>query len=132
MTNEERGFRPKPVKNLVVQSLDDELLIYDTNRNKAHCLNSGMRAVWEQCDGKSNLINILENLQKKNVKHLTIDYVRLALQQLLNEQLLEPSPANSVLTGISRREVFRKIGAGALIALPVIASVAIPTPAEAA
>ena len=132
MRNEDLSFRPKPADHLIVQCVDDELLIYDTEKNKAHCLNSGMRAVWEHCDGKNSLIDILKSLQRKDGKHFTIDYVRLAIKRLLNEQLLEVNVASSLLPAISRRNVIRKIGAGALIALPVIVSVAIPTPAEAA
>jgi hypothetical protein len=132
MTHEERDFRPRPVSHLVVQCLDDELLIYDTKEDKAHCLNPGMWAVWEQCDGESSLLEILDKLQKKNDRRLTIDHVRLAIKQLLNAQLLEVTPSNTILNGLSRRQIMRKMGKGALVALPVIASVAIPTPAEAA
>src|SRR6185295_11975632 len=114
MTNENWSFRPRPVNHLIIQKLDDELLIYDTNKNKAHCLNSGLRAVWEQCDGKSSLSDILQNLQKKNGKRLTINYVRLAIKQLLNEQLLEADTSNSILKDVSRRDVMRKIGTGVL------------------
>jgi hypothetical protein len=91
-----------------------------------------MRVVWEQCDGKNSLTNILDNLQMKNGRHLTIGYVQLALKRLTDEGLLNAGADNSILNGISRRSVIKKIGAGGLVALPIIASIAIPTPAEAA
>ena len=37
---------------LVVQEMPDELLVYDTENNKAHCLNTTAAFVWKSCDGK--------------------------------------------------------------------------------
>jgi len=132
MTNEDGHFRPRPVDHLIIQNLDDELLIYDTSNNKAHCLNSSLRAVWEQCDGNRSLPDIVANLQKTYGRQFSSDHVRLALKQLRSQRLLQNDLPNSKLKGISRRDVVRKIGRGALAAVPLIASVAIPTPAEAA
>jgi hypothetical protein len=133
VTYQERDWRPAQASHLVIQQLDEELLIYDTVRNKAHCLNSSMREVWERCDGHSSFLDIVKSLSKKNGKAWNADIVRLALKQLVNKRLLENHPlVTADWKHVSRRHVMKKIGVGALVALPVIASVAIPTPAEAA
>jgi hypothetical protein len=36
---------------LVIQDLPEEILVYDLNTNKAHCLNQTAAYVWQACDG---------------------------------------------------------------------------------
>ncbi|HEY0004483.1 MAG TPA: hypothetical protein VGB17_06700, partial [Pyrinomonadaceae bacterium] len=38
-------------EGLVVRELADELLVYDTRRDRAHCLNKTASLVWQRCDG---------------------------------------------------------------------------------
>jgi hypothetical protein len=45
-------------KELVVQELKGELLIYDLSTNKAFCLNETSALVWQLCDGKSSISEI--------------------------------------------------------------------------
>ena len=40
--------------NLVIRELDDETLVYDMERDEAHCLNQTAALVWKQCDGKNH------------------------------------------------------------------------------
>ncbi len=40
-------------KDVVVQELPDEVLIYDLKSNKAMCLNEISAFVWHNCDGKN-------------------------------------------------------------------------------
>ena len=50
--------------NLVIRELDDETLVYDMERDEAHCLNQTAALVWQQCDGKTTAAQaarILEN-----------------------------------------------------------------------
>ena len=41
-------------QGLVVQEMPDEVLIYDLDTNKAHCLNQTAAFVWKSCDGKKH------------------------------------------------------------------------------
>lgn len=43
---------------LIVKDLPDEVLVYDLDRDKAHCLNHTAGMVWKNCDGKSNVTEI--------------------------------------------------------------------------
>jgi hypothetical protein len=38
---------------LVIQDMPDEVLVYDLDTNKAHCLNKSAAFVWRSCDGKN-------------------------------------------------------------------------------
>jgi hypothetical protein len=59
------------------------------------------------------------------------DFVLLALEELGREGLLESS-VETGLGKISRREALRKVGVGTMIALPLVASLAVPNTALAA
>src|SRR5512144_611272 len=54
-----QGYKPKVRgSDLLVQQLGDELLVYDLERNVAHCLNGIAAAVWTLCDGERTVAQI--------------------------------------------------------------------------
>ncbi len=111
--------------DLVIRELDDETLVYDTERDEAHCLNRSAALVWEQCDGKTTAREAARFLQSKFSASVDEDIVWLAVKQLERFHLIEPgrkSPA------VSRRTLMLKYAPAAL-ALPVIMSITAPTPA---
>jgi len=112
---------------LVVQEMPDEVLVYDLNTNKAHCLNQTAAKVWMASDGKTSVSQIAANLGKGGNE----DLVWLAIDQLNETNLLESKVA-SPFGNQSRRDVIKKIGLASLVALPVIASLVAPQNALAA
>lgn len=44
---------------LVVQEMPDEVLVYDMDTNKAHCLNQSAAFIWKSCDGSMDLPAVL-------------------------------------------------------------------------
>lgn len=122
------GIDNKPVcsrNDLVVQELDGEILIYDLKENKAFCLNETSARVWRSCDGSKTMAEIGRELGHE-------DMAWLALNDLKKEKLIEfQSKTPSRFAGMSRREVVRKIGVGAMVALPIVASLAAPPVAHA-
>lgn len=121
--------------SLVIDELPDELLIYDLDRHKAHCLNQTAALIWQNCDGKSNVAQIARRLTKKLQVPFSEDLVWLALSQLEKLHLLEQSKSLSVppqFLGMSRRKMIRNLGLAAAVAVPVITSIVAPTAAEAA
>ena len=118
---------------IIVKELQEEVLVYDLDRDKAHCLNRSAAAVWQCCDGRTTPTQIASKLEKRTGQAIDEKLVWLALDQLYHEQLLEDRidwPA--AMPRISRREAVRLIGMGAAIALPVVISITAPTPAQAA
>lgn len=124
----------KPVarhEGLVVQEMPEEVLVYDLNTNKAHCLNKSAAAVWKNCDGTNSISDIAAILKNEFKTPVTEDFVWLAVDQLSNDALLEEkltAPSN----GLSRREALRRVALASLVALPVVASLTAPTAAQAA
>ena len=111
---------------LVVQEVPDEVLVFDLDSNKAHCLNDTAAMVWKHCDGKTSVPEIATFITKRSGKSASSDLVWLAIDQLTENNLLETAPS-SPLKGQTRREVIKKIGLASVIALPVVASLVAPS-----
>lgn len=136
--DEEKGELMTPharEDGLVVKELPDELLVYDTERHRAHCLNPTAALVWKHCDGGKSVEQIAELLRAElDVPHAE-KLVWSALHRLGKARLLrEPMSPPPEVARCSRRELVRRLGlVGALAVLvPVVTSIVAPTPAEAA
>lgn len=116
---------------LVVQDVPDEVLVYDLDTNKAHCLNKTAAMVWQSCDGTRTVPQIAEHVGSLSGEKVSDDFVWLAIDQLNESDLLERSVAAD-FKGMSRRDVIKRIGLTSMIALPVIASLVAPPTAMAA
>ena len=120
-------------EGLVIHELPDELLVYDKVRDQAHCLNQTAALVWRACDGHCAPSEIAHQLTTELAVAVSEDLVLLTLVQLeeihLLEQLETVAPS---FAGMSRRQMARSLGLGAAVVLPVITSILVPTPAQAA
>ena len=125
------SHRPLARKDgLVVQEMPDELLVYDATADKAHCLNSTATAVWTSCDGARTVGDLSAMFDAEAGSERGEGLVLLALEQLQENELLQsPVPLGPTY---SRRDLVRRIGLASLIALPVVASLAIPRAVMAA
>lgn len=115
---------------LVVQEMPEEVLVYDLETNKAHCLNDTASMVWKACDGRSSVEDIARTLGHASNTEVSDDLVWLAIDQLNTKNLLE-RPFEQTFKGQSRREAIKKIGLASMIALPVVASLVAPQSALA-
>ena len=114
-------------EDFVIRELDDETLVYDTRRDKAHCLNSTSALVWNYCDGKTSAAQAARSLQNELDVAIDTDLVWLAVKQLERFHLVE---SNGKSPSVSRRDLVLKYAPAAL-ALPVIISISAPAPAQA-
>lgn len=125
----------KPVarkEGLVIQELPDEILIYDLERDKAHCLNQTAALVWQRCDGHATTSAIAQSLATELDTPVDENVVWLALDQLGRNDLLERQPVPPpMLAGLNRREMVRALGIAAAVAVPVVTSILAPTPTQA-
>lgn len=119
-------------EGLIVEQMPDEVLVYDLERHKAHCLNRTAAFVWQNCDGKSDVSNIARRMEKEFNAKVSDDLVFLALDQLGKDHLLEKRVAlPAEMVNVSRRQVMRRIGLATAVALPVVISIMSPTAANA-
>src|SRR5512132_3032263 len=115
----------KRSQDLIVEELDDEVLVYDSNADRAHCLSPDAARVWRRCDGRTPIDGLAAQIG------LSAERVQTAVDELERCELLEEP---STLSGHTRRELtvkLAKVGAAAA-AVPLIVSVSAPTPAQAA
>lgn len=114
--------------NLVIRQLDDETLVYDMERDEAHCLNQTAALVWRHCDGKTTAMRAAQALGKELETPVDTDLIWLAVKQLERFRLIEGAKK---FPSVSRRDLVLKYAPVAL-ALPVIMSISAPTPAQGA
>ena len=118
-------FPTARTNGLVVQDVPNEVLVYDLESNKAHCLNQTAAMVWKACDGKTSVPDISRMIGSQTGEKVSDDLVWLAIDQLQENNLLE-TQVQTKFAGQSRREALKKIGMASMIALPIIASLAAP------
>ena len=117
-------------EGLVVRELPDELMVYDLERHKAHCLNATAAAVWRQCDGQTGPEEIGFRLAKEFGEPVETDVVWLALDQLSSLRLLGTPVLRA--HGVSRAQLLKRAGlVAAAISVPAVVSLAAPTAAMA-
>ena len=116
---------------LVVQDLADEVLVYDTERHKAHCLNRTAAAVWRHCDGQTTVAEMIPRLQHDLSTPVNDAVVWTAVEQLGKARLLtgEIRPAGYA-GGLSRREAMRLLGMAA-VTVPLVTTILAPRASEA-
>lgn len=109
-------------KDVVIQELGKEILVYDLLTHKAYHLNETATLVYKSCDGKTAFAEL--RIKTK----FTDEIIFLALDELKKENLLEEDDSySSPFAGVTRREVIRRVGLTSMIAFPVISSLVAPT-----
>jgi Coenzyme PQQ synthesis protein D (PqqD) len=121
------------VHDLVIDDLPDEVLVYDLESHKAHCLNRSAALVWRACDGESSSSEIAQKLTAELDTPFSEDLVLIALNQLEKLGLLEQEPTMPAhFAVLSRRQMIRNLGLAAAVAVPVVTSIVAPTAVQAA
>ena len=134
MKDKDRQRKPLARKDgLVIQELPDEVLVYDLDSDRAHCLNQTAAFVWQRCDGRNTTAQIARKLGQQFDCPVDEKIVWLALDQLGRNHLLERQPIPPpALMGMNRRAMVRSLGLAAALAIPVVTSILAPMPAQAA
>jgi hypothetical protein len=104
---------------LIIEELPDEVLVYDSDRDTALCLNRSIAFVWRHCDGKTTPERMARLVEQEFQVGEGCEIVSLALSRLEKAHLLT-APATIKFGELSRRELVRRLGVSAA-ALPVIA-----------
>jgi hypothetical protein len=122
-------WRPKAVKRqgLLVEETGSEVVVYNLEGYRVHCLNDQAVRIWGLCNGRRTIGQIAAGIDlaiAPKSKELVVGNVIAQLEKL---GLVEESPLAPAL--VSRRDMARRIGIGvaAMVALPLITSVTAPT-----
>jgi hypothetical protein len=127
VNNKARIARPIARRQgLVIQDLPDEVLVYDLDRDRAHCLNETAAFVWQRCDGRNSTAQIARTLGDQLNCEVDEKIVWLALDQLGRNHLLETPPlVPQSMTGMNRRAMVRALGIA--VTIPLVTSILAPT-----
>ena len=118
-------------RRLIARTIGDELLLFDEETSTAHCLNGIAGEMWMACEGRSSAASVTELLRPR-WPDIEEEVVWASLSKLAGAGLLEETTVQeNISTG--RRQLMRKLGFAAAVALPiVVTSVLIPSAASAA
>ena len=119
---------------MLSEPLEDELIVYDQDRDRAHCLNRTAALVWGHADGEHTIAELATILRTELDGIADEDLVWHAIDCLKMADLLEePPPRSRDAMRTSRRQFISKVGVigVASLLLPVITSVAAPPAAQA-
>jgi hypothetical protein len=120
-------------EGLIVRDLDDEVLVYDLERHKAHCLNKTAALIWRHCDGRTGVPRIKQILENDEGPSVHEDIVWFGLRELERTHLLQhPITNRSNRARVSRREAMKSIGFAVAVGLPLVTSILAPLASEAA
>jgi len=122
------SWLPKARKNdLLVETIENEVLVYDLRNSRAHCLNKNAAFLWDCCDGRTSLQQLAAKLQKQLGARDCAELVTIALQDLSKADLLQQkAPSSGERPSISRRDLIRRIGIAAAT-IPAVTSILVPT-----
>ena len=122
-------FHPKKrLRNVRVEEFQGEVLVYDLDNHRAHCLNGVAARVWNLCDGTRSVAQIAAAVADDPTAPADEALVWSALTELDAASLLD-TPIDIAADEPSRRSAIAKIGWAA--AIPLVLSIAVPEPAYA-
>ncbi len=115
-------IKPKQSQTIHIETLDDELSVYDWQRLQMHSLNPTAAQVFEMCDGQTSPEQMAACLDTPHAEIMVWQSLdELGKANLLQEPVVRPK-------GISRRD-FVKLGSA--VTLASIVSIVVPQPAAA-
>ncbi len=103
-------------------------MVLDPVDLKVHHLNASAAMVFERCDGHKSLVELVSTVPPTVPETEARRYLEATLELLAEANLLEPE-VNTAYSGLGRRSFLK--GMAKFAALPVVASVLIPTPSQA-
>jgi hypothetical protein len=121
-------LKPRRRADVLMRRVGDEVVAYDPTSHVAHCLSPAAAMVFEAADGTNSVDAIAAVLSARTAVENASVLVSSSLEQLAAAGLLEPLGPELP----SRRRALRNIGLGAVALAPIVTSLVVPTPAEAA
>lgn len=123
---------------LVVRELGGEVVLYDLERHRAHCLRETVAAVWRRCDGRTSVDAIARAVTRERGQPVGTRSVLAVARRMERARLLEEplprrlgarSPSRRQPASSERRTLLRGVVVTGGLA---VLSLAVPTPEAAA
>jgi hypothetical protein len=93
-------------RDIVIQELREEILIYNLQTDRAYCLNKTASLIWQLCDGNKTAGEISIQISRQLKSPVNEEFVWVALERLYRENLIENDFGFSIpCDALSRREI---------------------------
>jgi hypothetical protein len=122
--------KPRAQTGLVTRPVGDEVVVYDPERHVAHCLNRTAAIVLDLANGENSVATIARALAVNTANEVDEGVVLLALDRLADAKLIQAAGSSTV--SWSRRNALQRLAVGGAALAPLVASLIVPTPAQAA
>jgi len=127
MKTEDSAFVPTARREgMITKEVDGELLIYDRDRDRAHCLNPTAALIWRRCNGGVTIAEIAGSVSMSLGVRVDEQVVYFALKQFSRAHLLVESQTSKFPSHLSRRALIRRVGVSVTL-LPLLTSLSAPT-----
>jgi len=86
------NFVPVTKKCVKLEELDDGCILYDTEKDEVHSLNSTAASIWICCDGKHSvkeIVDVVEKCFKSESKIVPRDIIK-TIENFSKKELLTP------------------------------------------
>ncbi len=86
------NFVPVTKKCVEIEELDDGCILYDTERDEVHSLNSTAASIWICCDGKHSvkkIVDVVGKCFKSESKMIPRDIIKI-IEDFSKKELLSP------------------------------------------
>lgn len=115
---------------LLEEKIQDETLLYDTERHRAIRLNPSALLLWKLCDGQTSASQAAQRLSQELGLPEDEELVWHGLAELKKENLLLGSlPAGA--GSVSRRDLVKRLGMTLAVGIPLVSAMVAPLPAAA-
>lgn len=117
-------------EQLLIEELDDELLVYDLDADKAHRLNHTAAAVFRNADGERSVADLVDVVGPTVGELVDEDLILITLDNLAEARLIEDYESRASRDArLSRRRFIRRAGtvAAAAMVLPIVHSIVAPS-----
>ena len=122
-------------EGMLTKEVDGELLVYSEDNDAACKLNRSAALVWQNCDGKRTLADLVQIVTDELGEVADEDMVLIALDNLVDHDLILSGyeRRETSASRLSRRRFFQRAGVvgSAAMAAPVVYSMAVPAAASA-
>jgi hypothetical protein len=124
-------MKPKAITNILVEEMSDEVLVYDLDRHRAHCLNPTAAFLLQHADGTRDLGQLTSLAAEEFDTPASEEVIRVGLKRLERAKLVRWDAQPSVPEGMSRRKALRQLATLGL-AIPAVMTIVSPLAAQGA
>ena len=111
---------------ITVCEIESEMIVYDERTHRAWCLNAASACIWQLCDGRATVSDLVVEAAKKLGPDVSDELVLLTIEELQTKGLLEGGDLESRRHGASRRVMIQRLGLATAALLPVVAAITSP------